>query len=214
MIHLPEGVTRGITRGSAVVASGSGVSLQAFGGDGSEDVAWPEGVNRPREGPKGQILAKAPTRDCHLVTVAVRADPVTASNGAIAFFRAMLGDSVGGRRLRLAGRGVGDRRDEEGGRDKRHRQNQLRPCRHRPGHRRLHTFVRPYRQSVTQYDAPADRALTDRQALRLASLRRPVTRDAIQGIMRRLWVEQRSHAPPHGSPRAPDASSTRLTAGR
>ena len=39
---------------------------------------------------------------------------------------------------------------EEGGEDKSHRHDQLRPCRHRPGHRALHTFVLEVRQCVTK----------------------------------------------------------------
>ncbi len=90
--------------------------------------------------------------------MAVRADPVTAALAAVVTVALiMIDDRVSRGRFRQTGRGVDGGRKEEGGEDKSHRHDQLRPCRHRPGHRALHTFVRPTGQSVTQSgpDGPA-----------------------------------------------------------
>lgn len=90
--------------------------------------------------------------------MAVRADSVTAALATVVTVALiMIDDRVRCGRFRQTGGGVDGGRKEEGGEDKSHRHDQLRPCRHRPGHRALHTFVRPTGQSVTQSapDGPA-----------------------------------------------------------
>jgi len=83
--------------------------------------------------------------------MAMRADPVPAALAAVvAVALVMIDDRVSGGRFRQAGRRVDSGRKEEGGEDKSHRHDQLRPCRHRPGHRALHTFVLEVRQCVTE----------------------------------------------------------------
>lgn len=85
-----------------------------------------------------------------MMTVPMRADAMRSALAAvIAVTLIMINDGVGGGRFRKAGGGIDNGREEEGGEDEGRRHDQFRPCRHRPGHRPVHTFVLAGEQCVT-----------------------------------------------------------------
>ena len=101
-------------------------------------------------GVEREAIIRSRARGAIMVAVAVGADTVAAVDPVVITLARIVGsERMSDRRLRRTGRSIGDRRDKKRSGDEGHHQNQSRPCRHRPGHEGLDTFIRPAEQSVT-----------------------------------------------------------------